>query len=257
MRIYCHVLLILILLISCSSKALSQQSAISLKDKKVTIHREKASLRAIFEDLIEKFDVAIGFEQSSLDNHQNYWFEVNTYYFDPICATWLGETQTVCRKHDFESKKNNFTVNVDDQPLEIVLNQLVSEMKYYKWEINDGVVNIIPNIGRESILEELLKVNIKNYSIKKIIYPREGKSIGDIKPNIVYNEDFEQFRKTHALSCNLGSSTRNPGRPLPGDYEFSNLTLKELLNKITAKKRGGWSLRLSRVARFTTVELDI
>ena len=49
-----------------------------------------------------------------------------------------------------------------------LLTQLVTEYKQYSWEIRDGAIYVFPKEGyRDPIIERLLKVEIKSFSLEK------------------------------------------------------------------------------------------
>ena len=134
--------------------ALGQETASELKDKKITIHKENASLSEIFSELIVKYDVAIGFEGSTLDNdHTDYLFKTAVPY---------KLKEVVFVDGEIPIEKYWFTINADHERLEDVLNEIIPQLKNYKWEINDDVVNIIPIKGRDKRYQALLELNIKN-----------------------------------------------------------------------------------------------
>ena len=56
------------------------------------------------------------------------------------------------------------------------MNEIVRQMKNYKWEINDDVVNIFPTKGRDEKFEELL--DIKNY---QVYFSEKVKVVRDIQ----------------------------------------------------------------------------
>ena len=97
---------------------LGQEKEIPFKDKRITLHRENESLGTIFRDLIEIYDVPIGFEESDLGaKHSDYLFEVNLpvtgkegyrYYMCPQV-----DGKTVCTQRVFEAKDIKFTINVE------------------------------------------------------------------------------------------------------------------------------------------------
>ncbi len=220
---------------------------VSLKDKRITLHIENASFGTIVGDLINKYDIAIGFEESTLDSKRfDYLFETNLPFDDGNCEVFHTNhsPNTKCEPIVFPVREIKFTVNVDNEPLENVLNLLIFKMQNYKWEINDDVVNIIPIIGRDKRFEELLSVKIQNISLLK---ERRIQSI----PGIIFRtpEVFAFFKANNVGIQLPASSSHNTVRELKDDLFFSNLTLRELLNKITKAKRGGWALKQTNFSR--------
>ena len=105
--------------------------------------------------LINKYDIAIGFEESSLDRtHRRYYFETNI-PTDELKAEYSGDKVMVGSMPPFS--ENLISVDFKDAKLSEVLDCIVKQMANYKWEINDQVVNITPVNGRDLRLKELLE----------------------------------------------------------------------------------------------------
>lgn len=223
-----------------------QEKVSELKDKKITIKMEKQPLGKIFRELIEKYDVAIGFEESTFDReHDDYDFTTN---LPPVREQRTVKTNVGTNKEIQVSitvdriwniKQHWFTVNAENEKLEDVLNTVVGQMKNYKWEINDDVVNIFPAQGRDERYKKLLELNVQNFTLKK------DWQIFFIRTKLFKLPEFQKFLDENKLftydyrSVFLGDIYRK----LDVDLNFSNLTFKELLNKITKIKRGGWILK--------------
>jgi hypothetical protein len=240
-----------------------QEKESSLKDRKVTIKRENESLATIFKDLIERYDIAVGFEESTFDSaHRNYVFEVNIPFHNKNCnAGGLLVNTKKCKPRIIEAKQNKFTINVENERLENVLDLIVEKMQYYKWEINDDVVNIFPAVGRDKRFELLLNTKIKNFTVQRIRAAKK-KTIYDLRDSIASIPEFREFLKNNSLYYSSQRyNSPNLERELPAEeITFSDLTLKELLNKITKIKRGGWALRQNKLmndSRGMIVDIDI
>lgn len=217
-----------------------------LKGKKITIHMDKQPLRVIFKHLIENYDVAIGFEQSTLDReHNDYDFETNVLpMIDRRAVSRDGNIQVAETEPISEIKQHWITVNVKNGRLEKVLNIIIEQMENYKWEINDGVVNIFPIQGRDKRYEKLLELNVKSFTLKKPIY------VGSIRNNILALAEVINFldeNKLYSTAARSNGLLENLDRRLDVEMNFSNLTFRELLNKITKIKRGGWILQENAV----------
>ncbi len=214
-----------------------QKKVTELKEKIITIKIDDKPLGNILYYLIVKYDVAIGFEESTLDiNHDDYEFITNLPNFIP--------NRPVITSGDPSSTEHRFTINVENGKLEDVLNIVVGQLKNYKWEVNDDIVNIFPIKGRNEKYKKLLELNIEQFTLEK------NKPIFLIRnrllalPEVV---DFLQNQKTYS-SLNRGDFDFT-SRKLPVELNFSNLTFKQLLNKITKVKRGGWILKESDLYR--------
>jgi hypothetical protein len=191
--------------------------------------------------------VPIGFEESTFDaKHFDYLFEVNIPFEESKCRTYSSDGSVKkCGQTVFKAKEIKFTISVDNEPLENVLNQIVFRMKYYKWEINDGVVNIFPIIGRDYRFENLMNVKVKSF-INLSVYGKESNIDSYIQASILRTPEIIDYLRENKI---VRSSSRylspNEGRELPCDLKYSNVTFKELLNKITKCKRGGWIIKLN------------
>ena len=121
------------------------------------------------------------------------------------------------------------------------MNQIVEQMENYDWKIVDEVVNIYPVKGRDERFEKLLEVNIENFTFDKRL------GVGWFKSKMNQLPDLQPFLQKNNLYMSAWSNASyadiNRIMDLDEDLKFSNLTLKELLNKITKIKRGGWMLR--------------
>ena len=146
-----------------------------LKNKKITIKMDKQPLGKVFRHLMLDYDIPIGFEESTFDlNHNDYEFEtilpvlLKRHNSENKETNPLNEGSISIKvEPGFEVKENWITVNAENSPLEQVLDSIVEQMKNYKWEINDEVVNIIPVQGRDSRYEKLLNLEIKEYAVSK------------------------------------------------------------------------------------------
>lgn len=210
----------------------AQVNSIDQKDKKITLKLKNKPLSVVFFNLMVKYDVPIGMEGSTLENDTvDYVFNTNLPYVDP-------SSKITDRSYDV--KDHFLTVDVENASLETVLDEIVGQMKNYKWEINDEVVNIIPIKGRDKRYEKLLAINISNFIFQEYF------TIGQIRNNILDLPEVQKYlSENNILSTKYRGFIGNAARVLPVGMEFSNLTLRELLNKITKIKRGGWLLRQS------------
>jgi hypothetical protein len=214
-----------------------------LKDKKVTIQMANKPLYTVFGRLIYKYDIAIGFEESTLDkDHDHYHFETNV-PTDEWKPDYLADKEVISGSPKFD--KHLITVNYKDGRLEDVINAIVKQMQNYDWEINNDVVNIFPIRGRDPRFEKLLKLRIREFVV------RSDAEVGIIQPLIVLG--LPEFRSFLADNNLYAESDRTAPafieRPLPAGMKFSDLTFRELLNEITKSKRGGWILKTNKLKK--------
>jgi hypothetical protein len=212
-----------------------QETKIALKDKRITIQMTQKPLYTIFWRLIQKYDVAIGLEESILDrDHRHYYFETNL-----LTKKYMPEYKDQ-KPPVSEFSENLITINLKDAKLEDVVDAIVKQMENYDWEINDGVVNIFPIRGRDERLKKLLDTKVRVFGIGR------GSDVGSIQAQIMlFLPEFKVFlaeNKLEARTDRNGSDFED--QSLPDGMEFTDMTFKQLLNAITKSKRGGWMLQI-------------
>jgi hypothetical protein len=65
--------------------------------------------------------------------------------------------------------RKNLVLNIDTSnggTLSDVLNSIVEQVPIYRWEVRDGVINIVPNQSRDPFLEKLLSTHIDKFTPK-------------------------------------------------------------------------------------------
>jgi hypothetical protein len=240
-----------------------QEKEIDLKDKRITIKMEKQPLGLVFKYLMENYDIPIGFEESTLDRGlPDYNFHANL-PGKPAHRMQNADgsiTFATTAERVFKAESHPITVNAENERLEEVFNQIVEQMENYKWEINDDVINIFPIKGRDERFEKLLGINIQRFTFEK------GKTVEDITTNIQLLPEFLRFMGKNKLvftGMRAGADfilKAQYGRTINVGMDFSNLTFRDLLNKITKIKRGGWVLKWKWISRTTGdehIEIDI
>lgn len=231
---------IIIYLIGTSS-VFGQEAKTDLKDKRVTIRMEAQPVGEVFRYLMANYDIPIGFEESVLDRGQpDFEFEPNL----PATAQHKmkrGDVQTTFTvRRQFQPGRHAITLYIDDGSLEQVFDEIVRQMENYKWEINDEVVNIFPVKGRDPRFERLLGMRVKRFTLEK------GQTVEDITKNIKALPEFISFmreNKLHFTGIRQGVKVvikAQYGRVIDEGMAFSDLTFRDLLNRATKVKRGGW-----------------
>ncbi len=189
------------------------------KDLRVNLSLSEKPLGIVFRTLIKEYDVRIGFEKSALDNnHDDYVFERNLFLAPNFPATRL------------------ISVSVENAPLATALDIICKQLKNYEWKFTDGVVNFIPNNGREKHLEALMDLKIREFKVTK------GTQIQMVTNNLLTRPEVLAFKNENQLILSnnvVGWSAANR-IPVEFDATYTDLTFRELLNKITAGKKGGW-----------------
>ncbi len=229
-----------------SSKCVAQGKELHLDNiagTKIRIEIHEGSFGDVVDRLISKYNIVVGFEESTLDrDHNDYDFlttippkiETTLYRSDGSAAVMVSGKQV------FIAKVHKLTLNFENEKLSKVLDSIVSQMDNYKWEINDGVVNIIPTKGRDKNFENLLSLEIKSF------YLGEDASRGRVRHQIKILPEVKKFLDENGLRTNgfrTGGVYGDSQRPVGYKFDFSNLTLRQLLNKIAKTKGGGWILK--------------
>ncbi|MEO7508335.1 MAG: hypothetical protein ABIZ95_13910 [Pyrinomonadaceae bacterium] len=219
--------------------ASAMPSSSELKNKRITITMRNKLLYDVFKRLIDDYDIAIGFEQSNLDDGKDHYvFETNIRYDEGPHFTPDG--RPVLFVGNRPSVNDHFiTIDYRNARLEEVMDDIVAQMKNYSWRVDNEVINIYPLKGREPKFARLM-----GRKIDKFFAPKDME-VGYLEALIVL--ELPEF-KTFILENNLyveswQNATPYLKRPLPEAMTFSDLTFKDLLNRITKSKRGGWILK--------------
>lgn len=227
------------------SPGLGQKNEVDLQGRRITIQMEMQALGTVFAYLMKKYEIPIGFEESILDRgHSDYYFWTNL----PCIGVDTNKSANGVSKNEtseqgFFETKHPITVRISNGKLSDVLDQIVEQMKNYKWEINDGVVNIFPLRGRDERFKDLLETNIASYSLA------DGKTVDDISRSILKLPEFGRWSSKNKLEfLPLRSGVvyilnQQYGRRLDNSMSFSNLRFRKLLNEVTKIKKGGWILK--------------
>ncbi|MDT4968867.1 MAG: hypothetical protein QOJ64_3604 [Acidobacteriota bacterium] len=248
-----------------TSSVLGQKKEIDLKDKRLTIKMELQPLGVVFKYLIENYDIPIGFEESTLDRgHPDFNFYANLPGQPQHSTQTPDGSVKVTFKYVgrvFKAGQHPITLNVENESLKEVFNQIVEQMENYKWKIKDGVVNIFPVKARDERFARLLGMNVRRFTFDK------GKTVEDITTNILALPEVEKVLKDNKLifsGIRYGTATlvldAQYGRTINVGMDFSNLTFRALLNKITRIKGGGWILKWkwkSKSSSWETIDIDI
>jgi hypothetical protein len=236
-----------VILLAGTFECYGQRIANELKDKRITIKMDHQPLGKVFRTLIVKYNIAIGFEESTLDkDHNDYEFEVNLPYTAKSRSTAPNSGLRVSVRTEllFDVKQNWISVNLENAKLEDVFDVIVRQMKNYKWTLNGNVVNIFPTRGRDKRYEELLNLHVKDFSFKK------DDPVGLIRTDILSLPEIKNFLNERNINVSLlRPDPENLMRPMPSDAKFSDLTFRDLLNEITNVKRGGWILKSNKIFR--------
>jgi hypothetical protein len=218
----------------------AQHKKHDLTEKRITIQITNKPVYDVFVKLMNEYDIPIGFEESTLDReHDDYFFQTLMPPQDRK-DDFADEPQT--KSSGLPAKNHLISLDLKNVRLELVLDETVKQMKNYEWVINDGVVNIFPIEGRNPKFEKLLDINIQGFGMSK------SDRYSSIQPLIVLN--LPEFRAFLAENNLYAESDRYipsySDLTLPAEIQLTNVTFKQLLNRITKLKRGAWILRANK-----------
>ena len=67
--------------------------------------------------------------------------------------------------------KDEYNVNIDveNAPLQDVLDKIILQEPGYKWEMRDGVINIVPYQSRDDFVEKFLNTSVRQFNPPKVL----------------------------------------------------------------------------------------
>ncbi len=231
-----------------------------LERQKITINMEGQPLGLILRYLMEQYQIPVGFEESILDRDiSDYNFSTNLPSKAEGKVTTVDGTMEVDIEIApyFKAEKHPITVKVVNGNVSDVFDQIVPQMKNYKWEISDGVVNIYPTSGRDKRFKQLLDTEIANFDLA------DGKTVQDISFQILKLREFGKWSGKNQLYFSpfrQGSVIlvdAQYGRKINSKIHLSSITFRKLLNEVTKIKGGGWSLRLPAIGPNGEGQFDL
>jgi hypothetical protein len=195
LKVRLELLIILLVVFSAKSATVfSQNVDEELLDRPITLQMEKGTMIEAVNRLALDNSIPIGWEFSSEDHH------------------------------------NQHTLNIvlRNTRLRDVLDQLMLQDHSYRWIVDDGVINIIPNVARDEVLEKLLSLKIKNFET-----PRRSNTI-TLRDSILDLPEIEQFLHAKGLKPSHSVSYSGPIPTLDTEFNLkvSGVLLRSLLNKV-------------------------
>ena len=125
----------------------------------------------------------------------------------------------------YDGFRKNFEAT--NATLEQILNLICQYWPAYRWEVKDGVVNVVPAVARDSLLEELLSTRISHFSPQKVTDKFE------LRNAILDLPEVKSFLDANGVSVfRLGDPVRASDQIGAVDLSVSDTDLKGLLNKI-------------------------
>lgn len=178
--------------------------ATDMTTTKVKLQLQNVRVDTVLVELAVQYEVSIGFERSDLDR--------------PETRLSVDETQTTVKD---------------------LLDHIVKEVSLYKWELQDGVINIVPVRGRNHLLEEFLRLNVKEFKGKGDM------SKFNLRNRILDLPEVELFLQVNNLRTQRLSDY--PYRPSiyanDADLSISGTEVLGILNNIIAKSEYNlWTL---------------
>lgn len=217
-----------------SGQEVSDETPVS----KVTIRMKNRPLYTVLWTLIQKYDVPIGFEESELDRNRNaYWF----YAQRPVNESTIREyADREMFPAALPAKKYLISVDFTDADIETVLRSVVAQMRNYRLEKNEGVYNIVPFRGRDERLRRLMDLKVKEFLVGI-----EATADSILPRILLFLPEFKVFIDENSLQAQLGSDMGYfDERIFPDGVRLIDLTFRQLLNRLTVLKRGGWIVRI-------------
>ena len=255
-------------LIFSAVSAVQAQSKDNIIDRKISIDFENAPPAKIFHDLIYEKGVPIGLEIADIDREtKDFDFETNLPAYTIRNRQSAGSAgrsgvaksgtlqYSVQMEVTFPSKTHFITLKFENASLRDIFDSLTRQMGDYTWESNGGVINIFPKSGRDARFAELLDLKVKNFAIGT------RATLMSIQTEIYDLPEFKEFLSARKLEV---TGTRYNAQDLVGKFpltvQFSDLTIKGLLNNLAKIKKGGWILRIDSAKRprdLNQIEIDI
>ena len=123
--------------------------------------------------------------------------------------------------------KHDINVDLRNTALRDVLDYLMIAEPSYRWKLEDGVINVIPAVGRDEMLEKFLSLRIKQFE------PSKGLRVFAFRDAIYDLPEVHNFLQTNGLEASHGVHVSG-GIPPPLDFEFrvADIELRALLNKL-------------------------
>lgn len=122
----------------------------------------------------------------------------------------------------------HLNIDLENSPLEDVLNEIVGQETGYKWELRDGVINIIPITLRDHFVEKLLSTEIRRFDQPKKLGKFQIRDAIVGLPEVVALFKANGITASHYGYAYTPSLQANEGI----DLSVSGTDLRGLLNKV-------------------------
>lgn len=205
-----------------------------LAERRISIHVADESFATVVYRLAFDYGVRIGFEESPLDRKDGH------FVFEPYLYVTRGRINRCHPAEQLDAGSFGITLNAENQKLGVVLDDLVRQMRNYKWEVRDGMVNLVPSDKRDSMIEAFLELRIAEFRF------RAGRKIIHLFEDLRNTTEIQDFRKSNRIEfrMNRGSIIGDGlNFVLRTEIEFKGLTVRELLNRLGKLNQVGWIIR--------------
>ena len=185
---------VMVLIMLSETRTFGQVSAVNLLEQRVTLHIKQGTFLYALSTLCVDYRIPIGFEPA------------------------IGH-----------KAQYHLNINLENATLEAVLNEIVGQETGYRWELRDGVVNIIPITSRDDFVERLLSTPISQFDQPKKL----GKF--QIRDAIAELPEVTALLKANGITAShYGYSYQYPSRYTNEkvDLSMSGTDVRGILNRV-------------------------
>ena len=152
-------------------------------------------------------------------------------------ATLLYAISTLCVDHRVPvgleiapGERNEATLNIDAQQARLrdILDQITAQEPAYKWEVRDGVINLVPVSERDKFFEKLLNTPVNLFAPAKGLTKFEIRDAILDLPEVKEQLTASKISASHRSYFNRPSIYSNPDV----DLNISNTDVRGVLNKV-------------------------
>ena len=127
---------------------------------------------------------------------------------------------------DFDSDKDNVSIEIKAGTVREILDLLVKKETNYSWELRDGVINVYPIRLRDETLKTLLETKIKNFSWKK-----DAGKLGIIK-SLSNLDEVNTTVNSKQIRLSIAITDEFVDQNAIANIDVSDTNLRGVLNKI-------------------------
>jgi hypothetical protein len=176
------------------TSASAQTTSVNLLEHRITLHIKDGTFLYALDTLCVDYRIPIGFELA------------------------LGH-----------KAQYHLNIDLENATLEDVLNEIVGQERGYRWELRDGVINIIPITSRDDFVEKLLNTPIRRFDPPKKL----GKF--QIRDAIIELPEVVALLKANGITASHYGYLYAASSPYTNDkvdLNISGTDVRGLLNKV-------------------------